>query len=288
LFIRHGRVCGPQWSAEHACPHPGWQSAAPSRRRSRARHRAATAAQVHVAYVAVGVALNAGDALVAPALPITDRVLAVPDVVQPLILARQAQLVTLAHIQVGAGYGAAAVFRRHRGALLEIDHERTGAVLAGLFAEHAETVIAAVAIHLADHRHQVMQVGFGLAEYRVLGGVLLASALLPALTLMTDHPHMNHMFPFDSLVALGLLARDIAAAVEIDPIALESATAIKILRVFGIDRPGDLFGFTESTWCIGLNRGERKKKQQKQGKWAHGDLDGKLRNASMQNPGCYC
>jgi len=133
-----------------------------------------------------------------------------------------------------------------------------------------------------------MQVGFGLAEYRVLGGALLASALLPALTLMADHPRWNDMFPFDSLGALGLLARDIAAAVEIDPIALESATAIKIHRVFGIDRPGDLFGFTESTWCIGLNRGERKKKQQKQGKWAHGDLDGKLRNASMQNPGCYC
>lgn len=150
--------------------------------------RTVAALQIDCADEVVGVALYAGDALIAPALPLADRVLTVPDVVQALVLLRQTQFVALAHVQIGAGNGAAAVFGRHRRTLLEVDHEGAGAVLVGLFAEHAEAEVAAVAVHLADHRDQVVQVGLRPTEHRVVGRAVLASALLPALPLMADHP----------------------------------------------------------------------------------------------------
>src|SRR5690606_14344563 len=230
----------------------------------------------------IGIALYAGDTPVAPVFPFADRVLAVPDFVEAFVLPGQAQVVALAHVQVGAGNGAAAVFRRHRRALLEVHHEGTGAVLSGLFAEHAEAVVAAVAIDLADHRHQVVQVGFGLAEDGVLRGALLAPALLPALALMADHPGRDYVFPLDACGAFGLLAWNVAAAGKVDPIAFEGAAAIEIHRAFGIDRPGDLLGFAKGTWRIGLGRGERQEQQQKQGKLGHGHLDDELRGASMR------
>lgn len=160
-------------------------------RRCRAGERTIAAPQVDGTDIGIGIALHAGDALVARALPFADRMLAVPDVVQAPVLFRQAQFVALAHVQIGAGDGTAAVLGWHGRALLEVHHEGTGTVLAGLFAKHAETEVAAVTVYLADHRDQIVQIGFGQAENGVLGGALLAPALLPALTLMADDPGRN-------------------------------------------------------------------------------------------------
>lgn len=107
-------------------------------------------ARISRAHEGIGIALHAGDALVARALPFADRMLAVPDVVQTAVLFRQAQLVALAHVQIGAGDGTTTVLGWHGRALLEVHHEGAGTVLAGLFAEHAEAEVAAVTVHLAD------------------------------------------------------------------------------------------------------------------------------------------
>ncbi len=50
------------------------------------------------------------------------------------------------------------MLRRHGGLLPEADHHRTGAVLAGLVTQHTQSEVAAVAVDLADARHQVVQV----------------------------------------------------------------------------------------------------------------------------------
>src|SRR5690554_1923844 len=210
--------------------------------------------QVHLAHVGVGIALHAGDLAIAPLLPLADRVLPVPDVVQALVLPRQTQVIALAHVQVDARDGAARVLRRHGGALLEVHHERAGAVLVGLLGQHAEAVVAAVAVHLADRRYQVVQVRLGTAEHRIVGGAVPASALLPALALVADHPGGDHMFPFDATGALGILAGLVAAAVQVHPVALVAAAAIELHWPFGIQLPGDLLGFGEGPWRVGEGR----------------------------------
>src|SRR5690606_20391865 len=82
------------------------------------------AAQIDLADVAIGVALHAGDAAVAPMLPFAYGVLAIPYVVEPAVLLRQAQTIAFAHIEIGAGNGATAVVGRHGSTLFEVDHER--------------------------------------------------------------------------------------------------------------------------------------------------------------------
>ncbi len=186
----------------------------------------------------VGIALRAGDALVAPAFPFTDWVAAIPQLVEPPVLAGQAELVTLAHVQVGAGNSAATAFGRHRRTLLEIHHHWACAVLPRPGGKHAETEIAAVAVDLADHRNQVVQVRLGSAEYRVVGSAMLASALLPAAPLMANHPGGDDVLPFHTSGALWLFARYIAAAGQVDAIAAVAAAAVEIHRALGVDSPG--------------------------------------------------
>ena len=65
-----------------------------------------------------------------------------------------------------------------------------------------------------------LQVGLRPTEHRVVGRAVLASALLPALPLMADHPGRHDVLPFDPLGPLGLFAGNVAAAGEIDAVAL--------------------------------------------------------------------
>ena len=129
--------------------------------------------------------------MVALALPGLWRVLLVPGVVELAILLRQAQAVAVAHVEVGAGDHPADLRAWHRLARLEVHHHRAGAVLLGYLRQPAEAEVAAVAIDLADARHQVVQVGLGALVGAVVPRAVAPPAVLPAAPLVTDHPGRN-------------------------------------------------------------------------------------------------
>ena len=81
------------------------------------------------------------------------------------------------------------------------------------------------------------------------------------------------MLPLHPLSALGLLARDIAAAAQVDAIALEAAAAVEVHRSVGIKRPGDLLRFAEGARRIGVSVGAAEQSKQKETEAAHGILD---------------
>lgn len=114
---------------------------------------ACAAGQVDGADVVVAPAHGAGRGLVAPPLPLTDRVLAIPGLVCAAVEIRQAQLVAVGHVQVDPRRGAARVLRRHGGLRLEVHHHGACAVLRRLAGDHAQGKVATVAVHLADARH---------------------------------------------------------------------------------------------------------------------------------------
>lgn len=126
--------------------------------------------------------------MVALALPGLWRVLLVPGVVELAILLRQAQAVAVAHVEVGAGDHPANLRAWHRLARLEVHHHRAGAVLLGFLRQPAEAEVAAVAVDLADARHQVVQVGLGALVGAVVPRAVAPPAVLPAASLVTDHP----------------------------------------------------------------------------------------------------
>ena len=157
------------------------------------RTLAHTAAHIHLAHIGVAPAHHAGHLLVALLLPGFDRVSLAPGLIELAILLRQAQLVAVGHIEVGACDHSADRRARHHLARLEIHYRLALPVLMRFLRQPGEAVVAAVAIHLADARHQVVQVGFGLAELRIVGRAVLAAAFLPALALMADHPGRDDM-----------------------------------------------------------------------------------------------
>jgi len=81
------------------------------------------------------------------------------------------------------------------------------------------------------------------------------------------------MLPFDPLGPLGLFARNVAAAGEIDAVALELAAAIEIHRAVGIDGPGHLLGLAEGARRVGVSVGAAEQGKQKETEAAHGILD---------------
>ena len=93
--------------------------------------------------------------------------------------------------------------------------------------------VIAVAVHFADRRLQVVQIGF----YLAIGGVfvaVLAPAVLPALQLVAELPGRHHVFPLDALRALGVFTHLIATAGEIRDALLalpvDAAAAVKTAR----------------------------------------------------------
>ncbi|MCY1443567.1 hypothetical protein D9M71_599910 [compost metagenome] len=110
-----------------------------------------------------------------------------------------------------------------------------------------------------------MQVGLGAGEDRIVGAAVVAAALLPALALVADHPGRHHMLPLDPAGALAVLARLIAAAGQIDTIALIAAAAVEGARVVGVDLPGDLLGRLEGgrRLDIGEDDGEKGRDHQR-------------------------
>lgn len=116
-----------------------------------------------------------------------------PGFEQTALLLGQAQAVTLAHVEVGAGDHPAYLGPWHRLAGLEVDHHRAGTVLSGRLGQPGEGQVAAITVDLADAGHQIEQVRLGAAEGLVAARTLLAAALLPAAALMADDPRRYHM-----------------------------------------------------------------------------------------------
>src|SRR3990167_586064 len=211
----------------------------------------AAAARIDGADIRVAVAHHAADLLVAPALPLADRVLTVPGLVGASVELGQFQLVAFGHIQIDTRCRTTRMGWRHGGFRLEVDHHRAGAVLRGFVAEHAEGVVGAVTIQLTDAWHQVVQVGFGGFEAGVVARAVLASAVLPALALMADYPSGHHMLPFQSLGTAQLFAGAVATAAEGDAVTAVRAMAIEGAGPFGIQPPGDFLRGTEGFRGIG-------------------------------------
>ena len=72
-----------------------------------------------------------------------------------------------------------------------------------------------------------------------------------AAALMADDPRRHQMLPLDARRALRVLAWLVAAALQVDPIAVVAAAAVELHRLLGIERPGDLLGFGEGAWRFG-------------------------------------
>lgn len=157
------------------------------------RALARTAIHIHLAHIGVAPAHHAGHLLVALLFPDLGRVGLAPGFVELPILFRQAQLVAVGHVEIGARDHPADGRARHHLARLEVHHRLATAILIRLLRQPGEAVIAAVTIHLADARHQVVQVGLGLTKLRIVGCTILASAFLPALALVADHPSRDDM-----------------------------------------------------------------------------------------------
>lgn len=125
-----------------------------------------------------------------------------------------------------------------------------------LLGQPTEAVVAAIPVDLTDARHKVMQVGLGALENLVVPGAVLAPTVLPALPLMTDLPGRDDVFPLDARGTLDVLARFVAAALEVDLIAVVLAAAIELGRLRRIELPRNLLGFAEGARGIGLGDGD--------------------------------
>lgn len=136
-----------------------WMTQWSSKRRSSVLKQASfTCLEVYRADKIITPTHNAGDLLIALALPGLGRISLVPGLIKLLVLTRQAQVVLLAHVEVGAGDHAANGRARHDLFRLEIHLRQARTVLAFLLGYPAKAEVAAVAIHFADAGHQVMQV----------------------------------------------------------------------------------------------------------------------------------
>ena len=96
------------------------------------------------------VALHFRDALITFTFPGGDRVLFIPGGKQLSLLAGKIQLIAVAHIEVGAGDGAASAGRGLGDFIFKIDLHGALAVLAFTAVSLAVHKVAAIAIHLTD------------------------------------------------------------------------------------------------------------------------------------------
>src|SRR5690606_38657708 len=130
-------------------------------------------------------------------------------------------------------------------ARLEVHHHGAGPVLVRSLWQPGEGEVAAVAVELADARHQVEQVGLGTAAGLVATRALRPSALLPAAPLVADESGRHQVLPLDARRPLRVLARSVAAAAQVHALAAVAAAAVELERLWGIQAPGDLLGFGE-------------------------------------------
>ena len=123
------------------------------------------------------IALNLCNALVAFALPNCYGIELVPGGKQLRLLARNTQMILVAHIEIGAGNGTTRPRRWLRLFEFKVDLHLTLAVL--LLAAVPLTVgeVATVAIHFTHRRLQVVQVGFDAAVVGIFAAVFTTAIL---------------------------------------------------------------------------------------------------------------
>src|SRR5690606_18995111 len=165
-------------------------------------------------------------------LPGGDRALPIPGHQQALLLARHVQIVVVVHVEPDAGDLAFYRIPRLHGPLGELHLEIALAMLIGRARQHAEAVIAAVGIDLADGRGEVVQIRFHGIEHRIGLLAVAAATLLPALALRAKQRCRHDVLPLDTLGPVGLRAGAIAAAAGIRPSAgaadpLPTATTVE-------------------------------------------------------------
>lgn len=96
----------------------------------------------------------------------------------------------------------------------EIDLHFTLAILAFAAVPLAVHKVSTVAIHFANRRLKVVQIGLDLAVTGIFRA-LFAAAILPALTLVAERPGRHHVFPFDAIRPVGIFTHLIATGGEV-------------------------------------------------------------------------
>ena len=213
----------------------------------------ATGFQVDRADELITATHDASDGLVALAFPSLDRVSLVPGFVKLTVLLGQAQIISFAHVKVGARNHAANRRSGHDLFGFEVDLRQARAILARLCRQPAKTEIVAITINLANAGDQVMKVRFRNFVNRVIAGAVFSATVLPALTLMANLPGRNDMFPLDACCPVGIFTRDIATGFKVDPVACVFAATIKLGGLRCVEFPGRFFGFAECFWGCGLS-----------------------------------
>src|SRR5690625_3420748 len=137
--------------------------------------------------------------------------LLVPGHHELLLLAAHVQAVAVVDVEVNAGHAAFHFVSRLDCALLEVDLHVALAVLMCRGGQHTEAEVAAVRIHFTNADHQIVRVSFHHSKNRIVRDAILATAVLPALTLVAHHPCWYNVLPLSTLCA-GLLRSDVVAA----------------------------------------------------------------------------
>ena len=173
------------------------------------------------------------------------------------MLAGKIQLIAVAHIEVGAGDGAASAGRGLGDFIFKIDLHGALAVLAFTAVPLAVHKVAAIAIHFSHRRLQVVHIAFHLAVFRIFGAVF-TSTLMPALTLMAELPCRHYVLPFNPAGAVLIFTHFIAAGFQIDnaffPLPVDFTAAIKIARNVGIHFDASGFGLGKTINTSGRKR----------------------------------
>lgn len=140
-------------------------------------------------------------------------------------------MIGLLHIQISARNFASAMSRRLGLAIFKVNDHLALPVLARLTIPLAKPKVAAIAVHFADGGHQIMHIRLHRIELFALFCAIFATALLPALQLMTKFPSGHYVFPLNTVGAGLLFAHLIATAIEIGlpgfPLNLDIATTVK-------------------------------------------------------------
>ncbi|CDT18960.1 conserved membrane hypothetical protein [Vibrio coralliirubri] len=122
----------------------------------------------------------------------------------------------MAHVKVGTRDRAFCSVWRHNLTLLEVDLHFTLAIAHAIHAiPLTEIVVRAITVYFTNGRCQVVKVGFHGFEYFVIASAVLATTILPTLTLVAELPSWNHMFPLNPTRSLLLFSDLITTAIKV-------------------------------------------------------------------------
>ncbi len=191
------------------------------------------------------VALDLENAAVALAFAFRDGVCPVPGFEKSAVLLGEVDAVSLFHVEVHACDEAADFFAGLNLLFFEIDDGFAFPVHRGRAVRPlVEHEVAAVSVHFANGRVQVVEVAFHDFERGVVRAAVLATAVAPAGKVLAHVVGGDDVFPFDALgsleaFALFIFARLVVAGTEIDglfvdvpAIAVERSLEVPVIDAF--------------------------------------------------------